>query len=239
MAGAVVQAKTVAQNTALSPASITLNSAATAGNTLIVIYGGDDYVTLANRPSGFTEPTGARQETFLGHYVWYKVAAGGETTLTATPGSAVPWCMIALELSGVGALDVSNGQLTATGANTYNTPTVTPTAGARFAVASIGGSLNANFNTGMGSWTNSYIEQADIATTLGAGTRDNIAAATLSFTADGVTGTSTTATWDAAISPQSRTGIILVFAESSASTAQPWRSVVVAPSAAVQHASTH
>src|SRR3954468_7257498 len=125
MAGAVVQSKTAVANTATSPASITLNTAATAGNTLVVIYGGDEYVPSGNRPSGFSEPTGGRQETFLGHYVWYKVAAGGETTFTATPGSAVPWVMIALELSGVSSLDVSNGQLTATGANTYNTPTGT------------------------------------------------------------------------------------------------------------------
>jgi hypothetical protein len=217
MAGAVVQFKTLAQNTASGSAAITLDTAATAGNTLVVAYAGDGYVTSGNKPSGFTEPSGARQETFLGHYVWYKTAAGGETTLTATPSSSVTFAMLALELSGVGALDVSGGQLVATGGNTYSTPAVTPTAGPRFAVASIGGSNNAAFNTGVGSWTNGFTEQADVATTLGSGTRDNVSAATLAFTADGVATLDTTATWDAAISPQSRTGIILVFAESAPS----------------------
>lgn len=238
MAGAVVQFKQLAQNTNTTPASITLDTPATAGNTIVVIYGGDDYVASGSKPSGFTEPTGARQETFLGHYAWYKAAAGGETTFSATPGSAVPWCMIALELSGVGALDVSNGQLTASSATNYSTPTLTPSAGNRFAVATIGGSANVAFPGGVGSWTNSFVEVADVATTLASGTRDNISAATLSFVASGGT-IDTNATWDSGFTPQSRTSILLVFAESGAAPAVYPRTIVVAPSAAVQHAATH
>lgn len=218
MAGVVVQSKTKAQNTTTASGSITFDSPAAAGNTIVVIYGGDDYVTSGNKPSGFTEPTGARQETFLGHYVWYKVAAGGETTVSFTLSGPATHAIIALELSGVGALNTSNGTLSQSAGTTMTTPAVTPTAGARFAVATIGGSLNAAFNTGMGSWTNSYAEQADVATTLGSGTRDNIAVATLSFTADGTSSTSTGVTWDNAVTPQARTGIILVFAETAAGT---------------------
>jgi len=221
VAGAVVQAKTKAQNTAATPATITFDNPVAAGNTIVAIYGGDDYVTSGNRPSGYSEPTGGRQETFLGHYVWYKTAAGGETTINATPNAAAFYTMIALELSGVGTLNVSNGTLNATGANTMTTPTVTPTAGARFAVATIGGSLNANFNTGMGNWTGSFNEAADVATSLASGSRDNIGAASLSYSADGVTGISATATWDGALSPQSRTGIILVFNEAAAVVTNP------------------
>jgi adhesin HecA-like repeat protein len=220
VAGAVVQVKTKAQNTTATPATITFDTAATAGNTIVAIYGGDDYVTSGNKPSGYTEPTGARQETFLGHYVWYKTAAGGETTINATPNAAAFYTMIALELSGVGTLDVSNGTLIQSAATTMTTPTVTPTAGARFAVGTIGGSSTAG-STSMGAWTSSFIEAADVATTLASGTRDNIGAATLSFTADGVTGISTGVTWDAGASPQSRTGIILVFQESAAVVRNP------------------
>lgn len=222
MAGSIVQAKTTIANTATTPASVTFSPAATAGNTLVFIYGGDDYVTLANRPSGFTEPTGARQETFLGHYVWYKVATGGETTVSATPNAGATFGVIGLEIAGVGALDVSNGTLSASSGTTMTTPTVTPTAGGRYAVGSIGGSLSSAFNTGMGSWTNSYTEQADVATVLGAGTRDNVGVATLSLTADGVTGTSTGVTWDGGITPQTRTGIILVFQESAGPPPSSW-----------------
>lgn len=214
MAGAIVQVKQLAQNTAASPASITLDTPATAGNMLVVVYGGDSYVASANRPAGFSEPAGGRQETFLGHYVWYKLAAGGETTFSATSSPTSTWCMIALELSGVAALDVSNGTFLATGANTMDTPTVTPTAGGRFVVATIGASHNANFNPGQGAWTNGFTERADVATSLASGTRDNIAVATLSLTANGVAGVSAGAAWDAEISPQSRTGIILAFQES-------------------------
>lgn len=219
MAGAVVQAKTAVANTPTTPASITLDSAATAGNTLVVVYGGDGYVTSGNKPSGFTEPTGARQETFLGHYVWYRVAAGGETTITCTPGSAVPWAMCAIEVSGVGALDVSNGQLTASAGSSYTTPAVTPSAGARFGVASIGGSSSTADITDLDTWLSSYTEAADIGTSLGSGTRDRVGLATRSFTADGVSTESSGATYTGP-APQSRTGIILVFQESTASS--PW-----------------
>ncbi|MFC7276228.1 hypothetical protein ACFQS1_19725 [Paractinoplanes rhizophilus] len=239
MAGVVVQVKSLAQNTATGTASITLDSPATAGNKLVVVYGGDDYVTSGNKPAGFTEPTGGRQETFLGHYVWYKTAAGGETTFSCTPGSSVTWCMIALELSGVGSLDVSNGTLQQSSGTTMTTPAVTPSAGNRFAVASIGGSFNGAFNTGVGSWTNGYTETADVATTLGSGTRDNISVASLSFTADGVSGTSTGITWDNGVTPQSRTGIILVFQEAAPATATPWRNVQVVPPVAVHRAATY
>jgi hypothetical protein len=91
----------------------------------------------------------------------------------------------------------------------------------------------------MGAWTNSFVEQADVATTLASGTRDNIGVAALSYTADGVTGISTGVTWDGAVSPQSRTGIILVFNEgASGGTVMP-RQPIIAPSGAVLQASLY
>lgn len=243
MASSVVQVKQAAQNTGLATVTATWDTAATAGNLLVLAVGADDYRTTAGggRPesSGFGLATGAAQETFLGHYVWTKVAAGGETSVQYTIGSASPSCWITAEISGVGSLDVSSGSLNSSGSSTYTTPAVTPTAGARFAIASIGGSLNSAFNTGMGSWTNGYTEQADIATTLGSGTRDNIGLATLSFTANGLASTSTGVTWDGAVSPQSQTGIILVFQESVPVTPTPWRNATVAPGAAVHRAATY
>lgn len=218
MAGAVVQVKAAVANTATTPASVTLDAPATAGNILVGVYAGDDYVTSGNRPSGFSEPTGGRQETFLGHYVWYKTAAGGETTISATPNAAATHVMLALELSGVSGLDVSNGQLAASSGTTYTTPTITPSAGGRFLVGTIGFSAHSSVTvtSATDTWLNSFVEAVDGFTTPSGATRDVVGVATLSVTADGLTGYDTGATaGGVAGTPQTRTGIILAFTESA------------------------
>ena len=81
----VVQTKT--GNSTLATTAATWNTSATAGNLLIILVASDDY--NATPPTGFTESTGCGQESFLGHYLWWKVAAGGETSVNYTIGSAV------------------------------------------------------------------------------------------------------------------------------------------------------
>lgn len=230
MPAGVVQINSGANN---APGSATqtasLLSAATANNQVLVVVGGDDYA--ATPPTGFTEHTGCRQETFLGHYAWRKTAAGGETNINYTLGSAAPSCWIIMELSGIDSAspyDISAGQLDQSSATNYDTPLLTPSAGDRFLIATIGGSLNSAFSTGMGAWTNSFVEQGDVFTTLASGTRDSIGVATLAATASGATAYTANATWDGAVSPQARTAIIIalkVAGAAPAATSSPPRSM--------------
>jgi hypothetical protein len=206
--------------------SATLAGAATANNQILLVVGADDYANTP--PTDFTQHTGCEQETFLGHYLWRSTAAGGETSINYTLGTASPSAWIIAEVSGLDSAtpyDTSNGQFAQSSATSYTTPTITPTAGDRLLVATIGGSLNSAFTSGMGSWLNSFTEQADVWTVLGSGTRDSIGLAILSVTANGSTGYSSGATWDGATSPQARTGMIMALrvAGAAAATSAPPR----------------
>ncbi|MCW2900240.1 MAG: hypothetical protein JWO67_2505, partial [Streptosporangiaceae bacterium] len=125
MAPSLVQSATGAHNTGLATVTASWSTPATAGNTLVVIVGSDDYRTAGGIPSGFTESTGCAQQTNLGHYVWWKIAAGGETSATYTIGSASTSCWEFLEYSGLDTsapYDISAGQFIASGSATYTTP---------------------------------------------------------------------------------------------------------------------
>ena len=118
-------------------------SAQTAGTLLVLIYGGDDYRTTSG--SGRPESTGwtliSDQHTFLGHAAWYKIAAGSETSVQYTIGSASPSCyqlITATNIDGTTPVDISNGQLAQSSLNNYTTPSVTTTAGRRLGIAAMG-----------------------------------------------------------------------------------------------------
>lgn len=200
--------QTLSGESALATVTVT-HSAAGAGNLLVLIAATGAY--KSGDPSGYTTPTGGSQQTFLGHYLWYKVAAGGETSVAYTIGSAVPSAYIFLEYNNVtvSPYDVSNGQLAATNDNTYTTPAVTPTAGRRVAIATIAGSRIAPGSTTQSTWLNSYTEVADVFTTNGSGDSENVAAAELILTGDNSTPTSSGSTYS--FGPDARTGIIAVF----------------------------
>lgn len=210
-AAALVQSKATPVNTATATNTVTWDTPATAGNTLVIIVGADDYISAGNRPSGFTFSTGMGQETFLGHYLFWKVASGGETSAQYTLGSSATSAWVTAEISGLDAspYDTSNGQLVGTGSTTYTTPSITPTAGDRYIIASIGGSSAAGSMT-LTNWTNSFVERQDVSTTLGSGTRDVIGYADYAVTANGSTGYSTGADYQLQTA-QSRTGLIIAF----------------------------
>lgn len=207
MAISRVQSNSGAQNSGLATVTATWASPATAGNLLVLIVGSDDYA--ASPPSGWTQSTGCKQETFLGHYVWWKVAAGGETSVNYTIGSAATSAWITAEYLGVHSspYDTSNGQLAASSANTYTTAAVTPGSGDRLLIASMGGSLGAAGLTTTSAWLNSFTAVRDSATVLGSGTRDLVGYAERIVTADGATGYSSGCTYN--ISAESRTGILI------------------------------
>jgi hypothetical protein len=219
---ALQQLVTSAASTA---ATTTVNfTAASAGDLLLLTIAADDYRTTTGtgRPesSGWTLPTGGGQETFIGHYLWYKIAAGGETSVQYTIGSAVQSAHIFARYNSVSGFDISNGQFAQSTAASYTTPTVTPTAGRRFAVAAIGGCDSSRTMTGVGTWLNSYSEVADIRTTPASGQTDEVGLAVLAFDATGSSTTSSGASYEGQ-SSQARTGIIAVFQVASADTTPP------------------
>lgn len=193
-------------NTATTNASFGFT--ATAGRLLVVTVGSDDYKT--GDPSGYTLSTGMSQQTFLGSYVWWKIAAGGETSVSYTIGSASPSAWTVTEFDNVDATpyDISNGQLVASGATTYTTPSITPSTGRRLILAVIGGSRNPPAITDLNTWLNGYTEVNQSFNNSGA-TGDITGIAMLVMDGNGSTTTSSGATYST--TPDARTAHIISF----------------------------
>lgn len=206
---------------AVATTTATFGFTATANRLLVLVIAADDY--KSGNPTGYTAPANTAvggtgnvggTSAFLGHYLWYKVAAGGETSVQYTIGSASPSCWAVLEFDNIDSASPYDNNPTATyqqASNaSYTSPAATPSTGRRFVVATIAGSDGNRTLTGVGSWTNSYVEQADTRTVLGAGTQDEFGVATLAMDGDGSTTTSTTATYEPGAS-QSSASIVVVF----------------------------
>lgn len=226
MAAEILQKKSYVHNSPVAATTITLDQPTTADSELIIIYAGDAYVSAGNIPAGFAEPSGARQERYLGHYVWHKTAAAGEQTFTITPNSSCSHIVTVFEvagLSGEGSMLFSAGQGSgpAGSSSVYATPSVVMSAGERFAIASVGGTSTQSFS-GYSAWSNEYTEEFDLFTSVTpGGTNDSLGVATRDIIANANDLTSTTATWTGIISPESRTSIILVFNVGSPDTTPP------------------
>jgi hypothetical protein len=192
-----------------------------AGTLLVLVVGADDYrlTSGAGRPesTGWALVTGGAQQTNLGHYMWYKLASGSESSVQYTIGSASPSTWQVHAQTGVDQttpLDVSNGSIGTPGSFTNAPPAVTASAGNRTAFASLGAAHNPTAITGVGGWTNGYTEIGDTRTSPGSGTQDAIGVAYLNYTATGSASTTSTGTW-AGTNPDANTGIIAVFKEAA------------------------
>lgn len=205
-------------------------SAQTAGTLLVLVVGADDYKT--GDPSGWTLSTGCSQETYLGHYLWWKIASGSETSVAYTIGSASPSVHALLAYTNIEGtpLDVSNGQKTLSADSNYTTPSVTSTSGRRLAVATMGASKGDSAFTGMSTWLSSFTERADVPGTNTSGTRDIIGVADLVF--DGGSGVSSGATYSQ--TAEAMTGIIAVFKVTAGTNATVTATAVAAPAAVDQ-----
>lgn len=140
----------------------------TAGNLLVASGNSDATITMTT--AGFT--AGPSVVDGNGAYAWYKVAAGTESTITITPGSAANTCMTVAEYSGVTAspFDAQNSSTIAgTAGTTTTTASVTTTAAADLVVAF---ALVHAFATDPAtpSWSNSFVNQLS-PTSAGAGNR--------------------------------------------------------------------
>ena len=186
---------------------------ATAGRLLVLTVGSDDY--NSGNPTGYTLSTGMEQETFLGSYVWWKIASGSETSVTYNILSAANSCWTVTEYDNVDPTpyDVSDGQLTTGSITSYTTPAIAPSSGRRLLLAVIGGADNTNFS-GLSTWTNSFVEQKESFTNVSA-TKDIIGIAMLVVDGDGVTTFSSGATYDHA-GVDAGTGQIISFKVASA-----------------------
>lgn len=233
---------------ALATTTATFGFTATPGRVLALLVAADDYFlgSTGSRtpPTGYTIPTGGAQETFLGHFYSHKVAATSETSVQYVIGSASPSCWIVLELGNVDTasavgLDTSNGQLAQSSAMNYTTPAVTPSTGRRLAVATIGGSDGSRTISGLGTWTNGFVEAADVRTTPGSGTQDAQAVATLVLDGNGSSTISAGATFEpGGQNAQARTGIIVIYKGLAASAPPPGRSGLWVPRQAPQRAAS-
>jgi hypothetical protein len=216
---ALVQSASGGQNTASTTASMTLTTPATAGNLLIGFLGSDAYAT-AGAPTGWTESTGCRQETFIGSYLWWKVASGGETGLSKalSPNGTYAWAIAEYSGTAAAPFDISAGQLAQSSAVSYTTASITPTAGDRLLIAEIGGSHGTTAFTDLTTWVNSFTRVA-VGTSAISTAHDIIGFGSLLVTAGGgATAYSSGATYTGA-TPESRTGIIAAFKAASSGVA--------------------
>lgn len=185
---------------------------ATAGRLLVLTVTGDDY--NSGNPTGYTLSSGCEQEGYAGDYVWWKVAAGGETSVQYVLGSAVRSSWTVEEWSGLEAspYDTSAGQFANTGFYSYSTPAVTPTTGERLLLARMFGMAPADDITDVASWTNSFAE-SDEQINNGANPRQIIGTAHRSVTGNGSTTFDTSGTFSGGAAPpvQHAAGILIAF----------------------------
>jgi hypothetical protein len=191
-----VQSKSGASPDAqVSSLQVTLDTAATAGNLLVI--GACSDATIAT-PSGWS--LGASAVSAQGAYLFYKIAAGGETTITVQPGVARPCAMVAAEYSAIAAspLDQTVTAVFSGASSVSASPGTTPstTQATELAVAAVcPHSFADNAQPVSPSWSNSYTGRGAATsayTTVGA-QNSGVFLADVVLTSTGTT--TTTATW--------------------------------------------
>jgi hypothetical protein len=159
----------------------------------VLIVAGSATITT---PAGWTLRTS--QVANEGHY-WFERSGVSVTSVALTGGSASPetWWMV--EIAG-GVYQLATGQNNVASGTTYNTPSITPTAGTKILLASIGSASNVlgdNIVRTASGWTSSFVEQIDICQPSSDYPMQG-GAILPDFTADGVAAYSTTATYSSA-----------------------------------------
>lgn len=131
----------------------TLPGATATSNTVYVIVAGN---TIINTPASWTLRTS--QVNQMGHYLYSRTGVAlSSIAFTNSAGQGTWW---AFEVNG--AYDTSTSANNAADATTYATPSLTPTAGTRSILASIGSLHVSSSVRTVSGWTNSFIEQIDL-----------------------------------------------------------------------------
>jgi hypothetical protein len=175
--------------------SATLSTPATAGHLLVACANSDATLTT---PSGFTLAASAINAQ--GGYLWYKIASGGEATVTTTPSVSDVVAMAVVEYGGVvgvSPLDVTVTNTVSSGGPTTGSPgTTAATAQAvELLVAMVGPhSFAAASPPSSPAWSNSFTDRAGGATAFATASQN--AALFVADLTTSATGTyTTTATW--------------------------------------------
>jgi hypothetical protein len=210
MAIALVQSNSGLSTTATTNPSFSV--APTNGNLIVLAFSSDDYNGTPD--TGWTQSTGMEQQTFHGAYVWWRISTGANPPGGYTIGSATTSSWVLAEFSGCDAspYDVSQGTFLQSSATTMATSTITPTTGNRVLVAMVGGSSSvASLAGAYDSWTNSFTAIVSTGQTAGAATCTGLAYRLV--TGNGSTTFNTTADYPGAVTPQTRSGLIISFKE--------------------------
>lgn len=183
-------------NTEPATLDVVLGVGATAGN--LILIGANSDATLTP-PVGFA--TAASAINAQATYLFWKIATGGETTLTVTPSVGRPIALVAAEYSGIAASPVDQTvSASAVGSSTAGPvsagATSTTVQAVELVVAVTGPhSYSSPSPPGSPTWTNSYAGRGAAASALVATAGRNSAA----FLADLVVGTvgaqSTSTSW--------------------------------------------
>lgn len=136
---------------------------ATAGNLLVCVHNALTGAGNVSTPAGFTQAVEAGVGTNETIQISYKVAAGGETTVTPTTSASVNQEATVFELSGMAAsspLDVTTFNSTLSNVTTLSSGSTAATAQAvEWVVAAFGTGTGAA--GGYSSFSNDFVEQAD------------------------------------------------------------------------------
>lgn len=194
---AFVQVKSAASPDAqVASLSVTLDTGATAGNLLVAAACSDATLTA---PSGFALAEDAVDAQ--GAYIWWKTAAGGETTLTVTPGVSRPVALVVAEYSGItttSPVDATNFAVFSGAPSTSATPGSSGTltqAVELVVVAVCPHSFAENAQPASPSWTNSYTGRAAVTSGFIATGSQNSGVFFADLVTAATTATSSTATW--------------------------------------------
>lgn len=188
---------TLASGTSTTATTTPTFSAQASGVLLLLSVSADDYRTTSgsNRPesSGWSYVNGG--EDYLGHYLWWKLSTGSETSVVYTIGSATRSVYAIAAATNIDASPLgANTGLHTHGGATIPTTAITPTSGSRWLVVASLGCMSSDSTpiTGMTSLTNSYTTQVTSVYSGNSGANPSELASIGYLILDGGTGTSTT-----------------------------------------------
>ncbi len=178
--------------------TVALPAASSASNLVVIVVAANITITT---PAGFTLRTS--QVNFMGHYLLDAAGGGTSYAITCSAGAGTWW---AVEVK-AGAYSSALSANDTTDALTYFTPAITPAAGLKLMLASIGSLTSATVIRTVSGWTNSFVEQVDVCQPTADYPMQGGAA--LESTVDGATAYSTTTTFSA--SSTGRSAIISAY----------------------------
>jgi hypothetical protein len=168
MAYALVGSAGAFQNNVASGSTVPLGHTATAGNLLVLFYGGGNSINLA--PTGYTKAVFQKDASGVTTEIWWKIAAGGETGISVgTVGAATFWAVLC-EFSG----NASSSPVDKTGTGQTTTSPVTVNAsGTDVAAAELLCSADMIWLSKAGTDTTSDSYNSGLATPINLGNNDS------------------------------------------------------------------